>query len=255
MNKKIAILNLINRWGYLSIGQISDLLKFESSIYENRNFSDNVGTLFLQLTELTKSGLLIKERKFRGYAQYFLTNKGRKEIGLSGSGQRTPKVMWWTIEHKRYVIDYLINQDNVKDYYSEKELSRNLKENDIKSKIPDLFISFNDNRGTYYEFELAIKHTKNYLGDKSSKASEEDKSGKIKILDELCSKESKNTGQEINFMWVSDDEKKIARLKSFHFIKGVDSVDDSKNNRKINTWTEPKFEVWKIQGESKWKAK
>lgn len=139
MGESLKILDLLNKWGYLTAEQIALLLNkpIESA-------KTNLKTLYKkQLYKIDKT-----TRK----NIYVLTHKGNSFLGRVH--KKSIQINFNELPHQDMLIKWLVAQSDIEHYQTERELKM---ENGNLNAYPDLIITKNDDSEIYVEFERTQK--------------------------------------------------------------------------------------------------
>jgi len=139
LTEQIKIMDIINRWGYLNLEQISLLLN------KNKN------TVEKQLYILINKKLITANKLTRKNI-YVLTHKGNSYLGRVH--KKSIQINFNELLHQDMLIKWLCNQTDIEYYQTERELKM---ENGNLNAYPDLIITKSDDKEIYVEFERTQK--------------------------------------------------------------------------------------------------
>lgn len=139
MVESTKIMNLINKWGYLSADQISILL------------NKHIEAVKMLLRNLNRKNMIkIDNTTRKNY--YMLTHKGNSYLGREH--KKTIRINYNEIPHQATLIKWLLTVNHIIDYKTERELK--IDNGNLKS-YPDLLITTDDEIEIYIEFERTRK--------------------------------------------------------------------------------------------------
>jgi predicted transcriptional regulator len=139
MGESLKILDLLNKWGYLTAEQIALLLNkpLESA-------KTNLKTLqkkqFYKIDKTTRKNI------------YVLTHKGNSFLGREH--KKSIQINFYELAHQDMLIKWLVAQNDIVHYQTERELKM---ENGNLNAYPDLIITKTDDSEIYVEFERTQK--------------------------------------------------------------------------------------------------
>ncbi|WP_424527508.1 hypothetical protein [Spiroplasma endosymbiont of Glossina fuscipes fuscipes] len=139
MTEQIKIMDMINKWGYLNLEQISLLLNKNIKSTENR------------LAVLVKKKLIIANKLTRKNI-YVLTHKGNSFLGRVH--KKSIQINFYELAHQDMLIKWLVAQNDIIHYQTERELKMG---NGNLNAYPDLIITKTDDSEIYVEFERTQK--------------------------------------------------------------------------------------------------
>lgn len=135
--EQLKILELINRWGYLNIYQIAELM------------NKNINTVdWLLRTLVTKKLLRVDQLTRKNY--YLLSSFGNRKLGKES---RTTRINYNELLHQYLLIKWLCNQPDIVSYRTENELKS---ENPKAKGYPDLIVNY-ENKELIIELERTRK--------------------------------------------------------------------------------------------------
>ena len=139
MGESLKILDLLNKWGYLTAEQIALLL------------NKPIESAKTNLKTLQKKQLYKIDKTTRKNI-YFLSHKGNTFVGRVH--KKSIKVNYYELAHQDMLIKWLCSQTDIEHYQTERELKM---ENGNLNAYPDLIITKNDDSEIYVEFERTQK--------------------------------------------------------------------------------------------------
>ncbi|KAI92002.1 replication-relaxation family protein [Spiroplasma melliferum] len=139
MTESLKILDLLNKWGYLTAEQIALLL------------NKPIESAKTNLKTLQKKQLYKIDKTTRKNI-YFLSHKGNTFVGRVH--KKNIKVNYYELAHQDMLIKWLCSQTDIEHYQTERELKM---ENGNLNAYPDLIITKNDDSEIYVEFERTQK--------------------------------------------------------------------------------------------------
>ena len=139
MTESLKILDLLNKWGYLTAEQIALLL------------NKPIESAKTNLKTLQKKQLYKIDKTTRKNI-YFLSHKGNTFVGRVH--KKSIKVNYYELAHQDMLIKWLCSQTDIEHYQTERELKM---ENGNLNAYPDLIITKNDDSEIYVEFERTRK--------------------------------------------------------------------------------------------------
>ncbi|KAI92016.1 replication-relaxation family protein [Spiroplasma melliferum] len=139
MTESLKILDLLNKWGYLTAEQIALLL------------NKPIESAKTNLKTLQKKQLYKIDKTTRKNI-YFLSHKGNTFVGRVH--KKSIKVNYYELAHQDMLIKWLCSQTDIEHYQTERELKM---ENGNLNAYPDLIITKNDDSEIYVEFERTQK--------------------------------------------------------------------------------------------------
>lgn len=139
MTESLKILDLLNKWGYLTAEQIALLL------------NKPIESAKTNLKTLQKKQLYKIDKTTRKNI-YFLSHKGNTFVGRVH--KKSIKVNYYELAHQDMLIKWLCSQTDIEHYQTERELKM---ENGNLNAYPDLIIYKTDDSEIYVEFERTRK--------------------------------------------------------------------------------------------------
>ncbi|WP_308150242.1 hypothetical protein [Spiroplasma sp. AdecLV25b] len=135
--EQLKILEIINRWGYLTSYQISDLLNKKQKATE-RLIAILVSKKLLRIDQLTNKNI------------YMLSSLGNRKLGKESKNIR---INYNELAHQDLLIKWLCQQTDILYYQTEKELKA---ENPREKGYPDLLVHY-ENKDMIIELERTRK--------------------------------------------------------------------------------------------------
>lgn len=135
--EQLKILEIINRWGYLTSYQISDLLQKKQKATE-RLIAIIVSKKLLQVDQLTNKNI------------YILSSLGNRKLGKES---RSIRINYNELAHQDLLIKWLCQQNDIVSYQTEKELKA---ESPREKGYPDLLVHY-ENKEMIIELERTRK--------------------------------------------------------------------------------------------------
>lgn len=139
MTESLKILDLLNKWGYLTAEQIALLL------------NKPIESAKTNLKTLQKKQLYKIDKTTRKNI-YFLSHKGNTFVGRVH--KKSIQINFNELPHQDMLIKWLVAQSDIEHYQTERELKM---ENGNLNAYPDLIITKNDDSEIYVEFERTQK--------------------------------------------------------------------------------------------------
>lgn len=143
MTEQIKIMDMINKWGYLNLEQISLLL------------NKNIYTIQTHLTRLIKKKLITANKLTRKNI-YVLSSGGNYYFGRKA---HQIKINFNELPHQDMLIKWLCRQTDIENYQTERELKM---DNGNLKRYPDLLIETTDNKNVLIECERTRKAKTRY---------------------------------------------------------------------------------------------